>query len=136
MRWRRPLSPEIVLRLDQSAAKILLPQTVHSHAREERIPCPWAMTMMHVFWDGRVPRCPGDTEGEDTQGLNAWHASLTELWGALGSYRDLHLSRQFDALPDRCHTCKDWMTGAAERVRPESLERLTIRRAARRQRSA
>lgn len=106
-------------------------------AAEDRIACPWALTMMHVFWDGRVPRCPGDTEGEDTQGLrlNAWHGSLTELWGALGSYRDLHLSRQFDALPDRCHTCKDWMTGAAERVRPESLERLTLRRATRRQRS-
>ena len=32
-------------------------------APHERIACPWAMTMMHVFWDGRVPRCPGDTEG-------------------------------------------------------------------------
>lgn len=82
-----------------------------------RIPCPWAITMMHVFWDGRIPRCPGDTEGEEGYG-NAWHASLADLWGRLGGYRDLHLARNFDDLPARCQTCTDWMTGAAERVRP------------------
>jgi pyruvate-formate lyase-activating enzyme len=82
-----------------------------------RIPCPWAITMMHVFWDGRVPWCPGDTEGEDFSG-NAWHASLESLWEKLGAYRDLHLKREFDRLPERCSTCTDWMTGAAERVRP------------------
>ena len=79
---------------------------------ENRIPCPWAITMMHVFWDGRVPRCPGDTEGEEGAG-NAWHASLAYLWGRLGNYRDLHLARDFDGLPQRCQTCTDWMTGAA-----------------------
>ena len=94
---------------------------------EDRIACPWALTMMHVFWDGRVPRCPGDTEGEDTA-LNAWHGSLTDLWGLLGGYRDLHLARRFADLPERCHTCKDWMTGAAERVRPGSFEELERRR--------
>lgn len=94
---------------------------------EDRIACPWALTMMHVFWDGRVPRCPGDTEGEDTA-LNAWDGSLTALWGELGQYRDLHLAHRFSELPERCHTCKDWMTGAAERVRPGRLEKLHHRR--------
>jgi pyruvate-formate lyase-activating enzyme len=94
---------------------------------EDRIPCPWALTMMHVFWDGRVPRCSGDTEGNEGVG-NAWHASLTALWSQLGVYRDLHLSRRFADLPDRCHTCKDWMTGAAERVRPGFTGRLERRR--------
>lgn len=84
---------------------------------EERILCPWAVTMMHVFWNGRVPRCPGDTEGEEGAG-NAWHESLATLWGRLGSYRNLHLQHQFEALPERCQTCRDWMVGAAERVRP------------------
>jgi pyruvate-formate lyase-activating enzyme len=93
----------------------------------ERIPCPWALTMMHVFWDGRVPRCSGDTEGEDGRG-NAWDASLVSLWADLKGYRDLHLQRQFADLPERCHTCKDWMTGAAERVRPGATERLDRRR--------
>lgn len=99
-------------------------------ALEDRIACPWALTMMHVFWDGRVPRCPGDTEGEDTD-LNAWNGSLASLWAELGRYRDLHLERRFGELPERCHTCKDWMTGAAERVRPGSLENLERRRSQR-----
>lgn len=83
---------------------------------EDRIPCPWALTMMHVFWDGRVPRCPGDTEGEEGAG-NAWDESLTVLWHRLGGYRDKHLARRFDLLPERCQSCKDWMVGAARRIR-------------------
>ena len=85
---------------------------------EKRIACPWAVTMMHVFWDGRVPRCPGDTEGEEGVG-NAWHEPLDVLWGQLGGYRDLHLQHRFGELPERCMTCKDWMTGAAARIRPK-----------------
>jgi hypothetical protein len=73
--------------------------------------------MMHVFWDGRVPRCPGDTEGEEGAG-NAWHAPLAELWARLGAYRSLHLERRFGELPARCRSCKDWMTGAAQRIQP------------------
>ena len=84
---------------------------------ENRIACPWAVTMMHVFWDGRVPRCPGDTEGDEGSG-NAWHESLSSLWNRLGPYRDLHLSERFAELPERCQTCKDWMVGVAERERP------------------
>jgi pyruvate-formate lyase-activating enzyme len=93
----------------------------------ERIACPWALTMMHVFWDGRVPRCPGDTEGEDNE-ANAWFGTLRDMWADLGGYRDMHLQKRFAELPDRCHTCKDWMTGAAERVKPGSMERLERRR--------
>jgi len=85
----------------------------------DRIACPWALTMMHVFWDGRVPRCPGDTEGEEGFG-NAWHTPLQELWAGLGGYRQHHLNKDFDALPERCHTCTDWQTGAAQRVRPKT----------------
>ncbi|HEX9728672.1 MAG TPA: radical SAM/SPASM domain-containing protein [Gemmatimonadales bacterium] len=84
---------------------------------EERIPCPWSLTMMHVFWDGRVPRCPGDTEGEEGAG-NAWDESLAVLWGRLGGYRRKHLDHRFEELPERCLTCTDWMTGAAARIRP------------------
>ena len=84
---------------------------------EERIPCPWACTMMHVFWDGRVPRCPGDTEGKEGSG-NAWDLPLSTLWEKLGEYRDMHLRHRFSELPERCHTCTDWMTGSAERIQP------------------
>ncbi|MBI4602352.1 MAG: radical SAM protein [Planctomycetes bacterium] len=92
-------------------------QTLLCVAPEDRIPCPWAMTMMHVFWDGRVPRCPGDTEGEESAG-NAWDETLTALWARLGEYRDHHLSRRFHLLPERCQGCKDWMVGSAARIRP------------------
>lgn len=84
---------------------------------EDRIPCPWAITMMHVFWDGRVPRCPGDTEGDESAG-NAWHSSLKSLWDQLGQYRENHLQHRFAELPDRCQSCKDWMVGIADRIRP------------------
>ena len=89
--------------------------------KEERIPCPWAITMMHVFWDGRVPRCPGDTEGEESAG-NAWDEALTVLWNRLGTYREKHLEYRFDELPKRCRNCRDWMTGAAERIHPSEKE--------------
>jgi uncharacterized Fe-S cluster-containing radical SAM superfamily protein len=83
----------------------------------DRIACPWAVTMLHVFWDGRVPRCPGDTEGDEGVG-NVWQESLVDLWAKLGRYRDLHLQHRFAELPDRCQTCRDWMVGSAERIRP------------------
>jgi len=94
--------------------------------KEERIPCPWAITMMHVFWDGRVPRCPGDTEGEEGSG-NAWDEPLVVLWKRLGVYREKHLKYRFDELPERCQSCKDWMTGAAERIRPVAGRGLNTR---------
>ncbi|MFQ5411134.1 MAG: radical SAM/SPASM domain-containing protein [Phycisphaerae bacterium] len=87
---------------------------------EERIPCPWALTMMHVFWDGRVPRCSGDTEGDESVG-NAWDESLSVLWQRLGAYRNKHLQHRFDELPVRCQECKDWMTGAAQRIPPSPM---------------
>ena len=90
---------------------------------QQRIPCPWALTMMHVFWDGRVPRCPGDTEGDEAAG-NAWDDPLQVLWGRLESYRNKHLARCFDELPQRCQTCQDWMTGAAKRIRSASNRRV------------
>lgn len=88
-------------------------------AEEDRIACPWAMTQMHLFWDGRIPRCPGDTEGDESAG-NAWDESLVDLWKKLGTYRALHMQRLFDQLPERCTNCKDWMVGAAKRIRSES----------------
>ena len=84
---------------------------------DKRIPCPWACTMMHVFWDGRVPRCPGDTEGQEGPG-NAWDEPLSVLWGKMAANRDHHLNHMFDELPERCQNCTDWMTGSAERIKP------------------
>lgn len=88
---------------------------------EDRIACPWAMTQLHIFWDGRIPRCPGDTEGDEGVG-NAWEASLTELWDRLGIYRRKHMEHRFDELPARCLECKDWMVGAAKRIHPTDIQ--------------
>lgn len=88
-------------------------------APHERIACPWAMTMMHLFWDGRVPRCPGDTEGEEGVG-NAWDEPLANLWQRLRVYREHHMNHRFDLLPERCQKCKDWMVGSAKRIRPST----------------
>ncbi len=90
--------------------------------KENRIPCPWAMTMMHVFWDGRVPRCPGDTEGDEAVG-NAWDDTIKNLWDKLGSYRHLHLAHKYDQLPERCNDCTDWMVGVADRIRTDEQGR-------------
>lgn len=92
-------------------------ETAIDVANDKRIACPWAITMMHVFWDGRVPRCPGDTEGEEAAG-NAWDDSLTDLWARLKEYRQLHLDHKFDELPARCDNCTDWKTGASVKLRP------------------
>jgi len=97
-------------------------ETAIEVAEEERIPCPWAMTMMHLFWDGRVPRCPGDTEGEESAG-NAWDDTLVDLWANLGGYRQMHLDHAFDDLPERCHGCTDWKTGASVKLRPTERNR-------------
>ena len=86
--------------------------------QEERIPCPWGLTMMHVFWDGRVPRCSGDVEGEEAVG-NAWEQPLSTLWGRLADFHKLHLEHRFSELPENCQRCKDWMTGAADKISPD-----------------
>ena len=71
---------------------------------------------MHVFWDGRIPRCPGDTEGTDCVG-SVWNDTLRTLWARLAPHRQTHLDYRFDELPERCQSCKDWMTGAAHKIR-------------------
>lgn len=96
-------------------------ETAIDVANERRIACPWAITMMHLFWDGRVPRCPGDTEGEESAG-NAWDDSLKDLWANLSGYRQLHLDHKFDDLPERCDACTDWKTGASIKLRPGQVD--------------
>ena len=84
-----------------------------------RIACPWAINLMHVFWDGTVPRCCADTEGTEAVG-NAREESLFALWERLSPYREMHLAGEFRRLPARCATCRDWMVGASEKLRPDS----------------
>ena len=48
--------------------------------------------------------------------------ALVVLWKRLGTYRDHHMRREFDQLPERCLSCKDWMVGAAKRVRSAPVQ--------------
>jgi len=89
-----------------------------SLSADKRIPCPWIVNLIHLIWDGRIPRCPGDIEGKESVG-NAWDEPLTVLWRRLGLYRKYHLDGCFDQLPELCKSCKDWMVGAAEKIRPK-----------------
>lgn len=85
---------------------------------DERTACPWAINLMHVCWDGTVPRCCGDTDATEAVG-NAWQESLSTLWNRMAAFRRAHLTHQFAALPSRCATCKDWMVGMAEKIQPD-----------------
>lgn len=84
---------------------------------EQRTACVWAINLMHVCWDGTVPRCCGDTDGTEAVG-NAWHESLSALWTRMASFRAAHLDGRFDHLPPRCAACHDWMVGVSEKIRP------------------
>ena len=82
-----------------------------------RIACPWAINLMHVFWDGTVPRCCADTDGTEAVG-SAETESLAALWHRLAPYREQHLRGAFDQLPGRCNTCRDWMVGKSQKITP------------------
>ena len=83
-----------------------------------RIPCPWILNVMHVLWDGTVPRCGGDHEALDPKG-NASEVSLYELWhGPMSEDRRLHLDHCFDELPEQCLKCSDWRAGGSELYYP------------------
>lgn len=84
---------------------------------ERRTACPWSVNLMHVCWDGTVPRCCGDTDGTDAVG-NVWHESLSTLWRRMAPNRAAQLDGRFDQLPARCATCRDWMVGVSEKIRP------------------
>jgi hypothetical protein len=85
---------------------------------EQRTACPWAVNLMHVCWDGTVPRCCGDTDATEPVG-NVWQEPLSTLWNRMAEFRRAHLAGTFTALPVRCATCKDWMVGMADKIPPD-----------------
>ena len=86
--------------------------------KEKRIPCVWICNLFHVFWDGTVPRCSGDHEAKHIMG-NIKHESIASIWNnKLKYYRQFHLLRKFDQLPEQCHVCKDWQVGGSEKNSP------------------
>jgi len=85
----------------------------------ERIPCPWLINLMHVFWDGRVGRCSGDHECRHCMG-DVTTGSIGGIWrGPRKKEREIHLQRRFDLLNDQCQRCIDWKVGVAEKLYAE-----------------
>ena len=67
-------------------------------------PCNTLLTRMPICWNGRVPLCVMDVDGDWTMGdLN--ENSITEIWNSeqLRAIRRLHEQRQFEKLPFCLH---------------------------------
>jgi len=79
----------------------------------DRIPCLWLLRQMAVFWNGDVPRCDADYEGNEIFG-NVRETSLTEIWRKLGVLRRRHLGGDFSMSP--CAGCDDWAAGRSETI--------------------
>ncbi len=73
------------------------------------LPCTWLLREMVVLWNGDVPQCDGDWDGQYIVG-NANDEGIEELWlGKLKQRRDRHMQLDFDY--DPCNKCHDWQIG-------------------------
>ena len=84
----------------------------------EREPCKWAMNHGAVLWNGDLVACGVDSEGLFVAG-NINHATIKELWSTTHrSFRQIHLDRRWEDLPDVCKGCLDWQTTERKYIRP------------------
>jgi radical SAM protein with 4Fe4S-binding SPASM domain len=81
---------------------------------KDRWPCYWAMRTLSITDTGKVVTCAVDLDARFVAGdVNL--QSLREIWnGKLKELRQLHQSRQFEALPENCEKCKDWQAARAD----------------------
>lgn len=81
---------------------------------EKRWPCHWAMQTMSITDSGKVVTCAVDLDARFVAG-EVTKQTLKEVWnGKLKELRNLHISRQFDQLPENCRFCKDWQAAWAD----------------------
>jgi len=80
--------------------------------KEDRdLPCTYLLRQMTIFWNGHVPQCDGDWDGQTNFG-NVNHQSLEEIWlEGLKKIRDRHMLLDFNFPP--CNKCEDWQGGRA-----------------------
>jgi len=77
--------------------------------KNERIPCTWLLRQMTIFWNGLVPQCDGDWNGEKIEG-DVKNQTIKDIWnGSLKKVRDMHLSDNYNFWP--CNVCEDWQAG-------------------------
>ena len=83
---------------------------------KDRWPCHWAMQTMSITDTGKVVACAVDLDAKFVAG-DITEQTLKEVWnGKLKDFRQLHLNRQFDKLPDICRYCKDWQAAKSEYI--------------------
>ncbi len=80
----------------------------------DRMPCTWLLRQMTVMWNGDVPHCDGDWNGEFITG-NVNDSSLESIWtGSLKKFREKHMVHDFNYAP--CVGCEDWYAGLSQWV--------------------
>lgn len=85
----------------------------------ERIPCVWLIRNLHVLWNGIVPLCGGDLEGDHPAG-DVNKESLLSIWhGVQRDRRLMHLNRQFEKLSEPCKSCWDWQVADSLKLKAE-----------------
>ncbi len=83
-------------------------------SNESRWPCYWAMQTMSIIDTGKVVKCAVDLDARYVAG-DANTQSLKEIWNNnLKNFRHVHISKEFDKLPDDCRDCRDWQSARAD----------------------
>ena len=90
-------------------------QRIKNVKKEDRnLPCTYLLRQMTIFWNGHVPQCDGDWDGQINMG-NINQQTLEEIWmGRLKKVRDRHMGLDFNFPP--CNKCEDWQGGRAKWV--------------------
>lgn len=80
--------------------------------KDRFMPCTWLLRQMTIFWDGSVPQCDGDYDGNTNFG-NVNISSIEDIWNAgLNKVRDKHMNLNFNFSP--CNKCEDWQAGKSK----------------------
>lgn len=81
---------------------------------KDRWPCHWAMQTLSITDTGDVVLCPCDLDARFVAG-NVRKSTLKEVWnGKLKELRTLHLTGQYEKLPEMCRICRDWQSARSD----------------------
>lgn len=76
----------------------------------ERVPCKWALNHCAILWNGDLVACGVDCEGLFVAG-NVNNSTAKEIWNTTHkAFRQTHLDKRWNDLPDVCKGCLDWQT--------------------------
>ena len=84
-------------------------------SRPARYPCPWIVDTLGIYWNGDMPFCVNDWDG-DTVFAHIHDRPMRQSWADMvHDYARAHVERDWEHIPDICKPCTDWM-GKEERV--------------------